>query len=82
MGNNIKYIDIKNRTYYVFDVKINIKNHDPNKIKIYEKSYRDNFIYIIGYGTFKGLRYVKTNSVNPSYLITLLSINKWVLWII
>lgn len=74
MGNNIKYIDIKNRTYYVFDVKINIKNHDPNKIKIYEKSYRDNFIYIIGYGTFKGLRYVKTNSVNPSYLITLLSV--------
>ena len=74
MGNNIKYLDIKNRTYYVFDVKINIKNYDPNKIKIYEKSYRDNFIYSIGYVTFKGLRYVKTNSVNPSYLITLLSI--------
>ena len=37
MSNKIKDIDIKNCRYYFFDNIINIKNFDPNKIKIDEK---------------------------------------------
>ena len=37
MGNKLKDIDIKNCAYYFFNLEINIKNLDPNKIKIYEK---------------------------------------------
>ena len=66
---NNKFKDIKNRTYYFFDDMTNIKNLDPNKIKIDEKSYQNIFIYYIGYVTFKDLRYVKINVVNPKYLI-------------
>ena len=33
--------DIKNRAYYFLDDIINIKNYDPNKIKIDEKSYKN-----------------------------------------
>ena len=69
MSNKIKDIDIKNRTYYFFDDIINIKNFDPNKIKIDEKSYKNILIYYIGYMTIKDSKYVKTNSVNPLYLI-------------
>ena len=38
MGSKFKGIGIKNHTYYFFDDIINIKNFDPNKIKIDEKS--------------------------------------------
>ena len=38
MSNKIKYIDIKNYTYYFFDDIINIKNFDLNNIKIDKKS--------------------------------------------
>ena len=34
MSNKAKDIDIKNHTYYFFDGIINIKNFDPNNIKI------------------------------------------------
>ena len=66
--NNIKQIDIKNRTYYFFD-DANMKNLDPNKIKIEEKSHKNILIYYIGYVTIKDLCYVKINSVNPLYLL-------------
>ena len=33
--------DIKIRAYYFLDDIINIKNYDPNKIKIDEKSYKN-----------------------------------------
>ena len=69
MSNKIKDIDIKNPTYYFFDDIINIKNFDPNKIKIDEKSYKNILIYYIGYMTIKDSKYVKTNSVNSLYLI-------------
>ena len=58
-----------NRTYYFFDDIINIKNFDPNNIKIDEKLYKNILIYYIGYLTVKDLKYVKINSVNPLYLI-------------
>ena len=37
--NSLKEIKVKNRAYYFFDKMINIKNLNPNKIKINEKSY-------------------------------------------
>ena len=37
---NIKQINIKNRTYYFFDDMINIRDFDPNLLKISKKSYK------------------------------------------
>ena len=37
MSNMIKHISIKNRTYYFLNDIINIKDVDPNNIKIDEK---------------------------------------------
>ena len=69
MSNNVKDIDIKNRTYYFFNYLINIKNFDPNNIKIHEKSHKNILIYFIGCVTIKDSKYVKINSVNPLYFI-------------
>ena len=66
---NIKEINIKNQTYYFFDDMINIKDFDPNLLKIDKKSYKNIDIYYIGYITLKDSYYVKINSVNPFYLI-------------
>ena len=49
----VKDINLKNHTYYFFDNIINIKDFDPNNIKINEKSYKNILIYYIGYGTIK-----------------------------
>ena len=68
MSNKVKDISIKNDTYCFFDDVINIKNVDPNNIKINEKLYKNILIYYIGYVT-KDSKYVKINSVNPLYLI-------------
>ena len=38
MNHTLKEIDIKERIYYFFDDMINIKNLDPNKFMIDEKS--------------------------------------------
>ena len=46
--NSVKEIDNKNRTYNFFDDMINIKNLDPNKIKIDGKSYKNILIHYIG----------------------------------
>ena len=56
------------KKYYFFDDIINVKNFDPIKIKMDEKSYK-NVIYCIGYVTIKESKHVKNNSVNPLYLI-------------
>ena len=66
---HIKEINIKSRTYYLFDDMINIKNYDPNQIKIDKKPYKNTVIYYIGYITIKNLSYVRINSVNPLYFI-------------
>ena len=47
MINNVKDINIKNHTYYFFDDIINIKEFDPNNIKLDEKSYKNILIYYI-----------------------------------
>ena len=43
--NSVKEIVIKNRMHHFFDDMINIKNLDPNKIKIDQKSYKG-FLFI------------------------------------
>ena len=53
MSNNVKDIDIKNRTYYFFNDIINIQNFNPSNIKIDEKTYKNFLIYYIGYVTIK-----------------------------
>ena len=69
MSNKVKEIDIRNRTYYFFNDIINVKNFDPNNIKMDEKSYKNIFIYYIGYVTIKDSKYVKIYNVYPLYLI-------------
>ena len=69
MSNKFKDIDIKSCTYYLFGDTIIIKTFGPNKIKIDENSYKNIVLYYIGYLTIKDLKYVKTYSVNPLYLI-------------
>ena len=38
MSNKLNETDIQNRTYYFFNDMINIKNIDPDKIKMEEKT--------------------------------------------
>ena len=64
MNNKLKDIYIKYGTYYFFD---DIKNLDPNKIKIFENSCKNILIYYIGYVTFRDFRCAKINIVNPLY---------------
>ena len=63
---NPKDIDIKNRTYYFFNDIINIKDFDPDNIKIHE-SYKNILIYYIGYVAIK--KDLKIYGVNPLYFI-------------
>ena len=37
MSNNVKDINIKNRTYHFFDDIFSIKEFDPNNVKLDEK---------------------------------------------
>ena len=48
MSNEVKDIDIKNRTYYFFDDIVNIKNFYLNNIKINE-SHNKIFLFTILY---------------------------------
>ena len=46
---NVKQIEIKNRTYYFYNDVINIEEFDSNLLKIDKKLYKDIDIYYIGY---------------------------------
>ena len=63
---SVKDINIKNRTYYFFNDIINIKDFDPDNIKIHE-SYKNILIYYIGYVAIK--KDLKIYGVNPLYFI-------------
>ena len=69
MSNKVKVIDIEKQTYYFFNGIINMKNFDPNNIKIDRMSYKNILTYYIGYVTIKDLKYVKITSLSPLYLI-------------
>ena len=46
---SVKDINIKKHRYYFYDDIINIKDFDPNDIKIDEQSYKNILICYIGY---------------------------------
>ena len=75
MGTKLKDIDIKTWICFFFDGMINIKNLGLNKTKMNEKSFKNIFIYYIGYVTFKNSEFVRINSVNP--LFTSISKINW-----
>ena len=64
----IKEINIKNGTYFFFNDMINIKNFDPNRIKI-KKLYKNIINDYIGYITIKNFSLAKSNSANSLYFI-------------
>ena len=65
----IKELNIDNRTYYIYNDVINIKNFESNLLKIDRKSYKNIGIYNIGYITIKKIDdYENIYSVNPLYL--------------
>ena len=64
-----KQIDIKNRTYYFYNDKTDIKKFDSDLLEIDKKSYKDIGIYNIGYITIKKIDdYENIYSVNTLYL--------------
>ena len=62
-------MNIKNRTYYFSDDRINIKDLDSNLLKIDKKSFKNINISYTGYITKKDSKYVNIHSVNPLYFI-------------
>ena len=62
-----KQLNIKNRTYYLYDDLINLEDFDPSLLKLDRKSSMDISIYYIDYVT-KTPEY-NVNSVNPLYLL-------------
>ena len=69
MSNKIKDISLKNHTYFFFNNVLDIKEFDPNNIKIDEKSHKNILVYQIGYMRIKDLKYVKVSGVKLLYLI-------------
>ena len=63
---SVKDINVQNRTYYFFNI-INIKDFDPNNIRIDKKSYKNILIYYMGFVTIN--KYLKIYRVNLLYLI-------------
>ena len=61
-----KQLSIKNRTYYFYNDLINLKDFDPNLLKLDKKSLH-RCIYYIGYVTKKPE--CNIHSVNPLYLL-------------
>ena len=55
----IKQIDIKNRTFYFYNDTIDLKDFDARLLKIDKKSYKNIGIYNIGYITIKKLMIVR-----------------------
>ena len=67
---NVKQIEIKNRTYYFYNDVINIEEFDSNLLKIDKKLCKDIDIYYIGYITIKKIDdYENIYSVNLLYLM-------------
>ena len=63
MTADVKSINIKNRTYYFFNDRINIEDFDSNLLKIDKTSHKNVDIYYIGYITKKKLMIMKLFTV-------------------
>ena len=65
----VKQINIKNRTYYFYNDRIDLKDFDARLLKIDKKSYKNIGIYNTGYITIKKIDDCESiYSVNPLYL--------------
>ena len=66
----VKKINIKNRTFYFYNDIMDLKDFEPNLLKIDKKSYKNIDIYYIGYITIKKIDDCENiYSVNPLYLL-------------
>ena len=66
----IRQINIKNRTYYLYNDQINLKGFDASLLKVDKKDYNEIDIYYIGYVIVKKIANCNNiNSVNPLYLM-------------
>ena len=63
----IKQINIKNRTYYFYNIIIDLKDFDAILLKIDKKSYKDIGIYNTGYITIK----IKNDDCNNIHKVNL-----------
>ena len=64
-----KQINIKNRSYYLYNNLIDLKDFDAEFLKIDKKSYKNIDIYYIGYSLFIKIGdYWNNFIVNPLYL--------------
>ena len=65
----VKEIYIKNRTYYFYNDIIDLKDFEPNLLKIDKRLYKNIHIYYIGYIKIKIIDdYESIYSMNPLYL--------------
>ena len=66
----VKQINIKNRTYYFYNIQTNLKDFDVSLLKVDKKDYKEIDIYYIGYVKVKKIVNCNNiNSVNPLYLM-------------
>ena len=66
----IKQINIKNRNYYFYNDRIDLKDFDVKLLKIDKKDYNEIDICYIDYVTVKKIANCNNiNSVNPLYLM-------------
>ena len=66
----IKQINIKNQSYYLFDDMVDIRNFYSNLLIINKKSHKDIDVYNIGYIVIEKFSDCKNiHSINPLYLI-------------
>ena len=65
----VKQINIKNRTYYFYNDRIDLKDFDARLLKIDKKSYKNIGLYNTGFITIKKIDDCESiYSVNPLYL--------------
>ena len=64
-----RQLNIKNKSYYIYNDLVNILNFEASNLKVDKKSWKDVDIYYIGYVDKDKPSEWKINSVNPLYLI-------------
>ena len=66
----VRQINIKNRTYHFYNDIIDLKNFDGKLLKVDKKDYKEIDIYYVGYVTVKKIANCsKINSINPLHLM-------------
>ena len=66
----VEQTNIKNRTHYFYNDRINLKDFDVELLKIDKKDYNEIDIYYTGYVTVKKIANCSNiSSVNPLYLM-------------